>query len=114
MNHLIKTHQVSGLIALLILLLGSSASYAAIPVVNFDATAMIGIQESTLLLLADAEEATGEQEILKSLDEAEKDDASKKKCMTVCEKWGEDCVINPRTGARKCRKMCKKLAQECF
>jgi hypothetical protein len=37
-----------------------------------------------------------------------------KKCLTVCEKWGEDCIINPRTGSRKCRRICKEFGQECF
>jgi len=41
-------------------------------------------------------------------------DNSKKKCMKVCDKWGEDCVINPRTGSRKCRKICKDFGEECF
>ena len=37
-----------------------------------------------------------------------------KKCMKVCEKWGEDCIINPKTGSRKCRKVCKLFGEECF
>jgi len=37
-----------------------------------------------------------------------------KKCLTVCKKWGEDCVINPRTGQRQCRKTCKAFGEECF
>ncbi|MCZ6804851.1 MAG: hypothetical protein O7D86_13230 [Proteobacteria bacterium] len=27
--------------------------------------------------------------------------ADNKKCLTVCDRWGEDCLINPRTGSRK-------------
>ena len=41
-------------------------------------------------------------------------DTSEKKCMKVCEKWGEDCVINPKTGSRKCRRICKYFGEECF
>ena len=41
-------------------------------------------------------------------------DKSEKKCMKVCEKWGEDCVINPKTGSRKCRRVCKNFGEECF
>ena len=37
-----------------------------------------------------------------------------KKCMTICDKWGEDCIISPRTGGRKCRRVCKSFAEECF
>ncbi len=37
-----------------------------------------------------------------------------KKCLTVCEKWGEACTINPRTGNRRCRRVCKQLGKECF
>ncbi len=41
-------------------------------------------------------------------------EAEDKKCMTVCERWGEDCILNPRTGSRKCRRVCKSFAEECF
>ena len=41
-------------------------------------------------------------------------DKAEKKCLTVCERWGEDCMINPRTGSRNCRRVCKELGQECF
>lgn len=45
----------------------------------------------------------------------EKDeDKKEKQCMTVCERWGKDCVINPRTGASKCRRACKEFGKECF
>ncbi len=37
-----------------------------------------------------------------------------KKCLTVCEKWGQDCILNPRTGSRKCRRVCKQFGEECF
>lgn len=40
--------------------------------------------------------------------------AEDKKCMTVCDQWGEDCIINPRTGSRKCRRVCKSFTEECF
>jgi hypothetical protein len=42
------------------------------------------------------------------------DQEEKKKCLKVCKKWGEDCMINPRTGARDCRKRCKEFGEECF
>lgn len=40
--------------------------------------------------------------------------AEDKKCVTVCDRWGEDCILNPRTGSRKCRRVCKSFAEECF
>ncbi len=41
-------------------------------------------------------------------------EADDKKCLTVCDQWGEDCLINPRTGGRKCRRVCKSFTEECF
>jgi hypothetical protein len=41
-------------------------------------------------------------------------EAEDKKCLTVCDRWGEDCILNPRTGSRKCRRVCKSFAEECF
>ena len=37
-----------------------------------------------------------------------------KTCLTVCQRWAKDCTINPRTGARKCRRVCKQFGEECF
>jgi len=39
-----------------------------------------------------------------------------KKCITVCDQWGEDCIINPssNSGARKCRRVCQSFAETCF
>lgn len=44
-------------------------------------------------------------------------DAKPEKCMTVCARWGEDCLlINKGAGGmqRKCRRTCKQFAEECF
>lgn len=35
-------------------------------------------------------------------------------CVTVCDEWGKDCIINPKTGVRKCRRMCKSFGRECI
>ena len=42
--------------------------------------------------------------------------AEEKKCITVCDQWGEDCIINPssNSGARKCRRVCQSFAETCF
>jgi hypothetical protein len=45
------------------------------------------------------------------------DDRKQKKCMTVCARWGEECMlINRGAGGmeRKCRRTCKQFAEECF
>jgi hypothetical protein len=39
--------------------------------------------------------------------------AKDKKCMTVCNRWGEDCIIDPRRG-RQCRRTCKEFGEACF
>jgi hypothetical protein len=44
----------------------------------------------------------------------EEEDQKEKKCLTICKKWGEDCIINPRTGTRDCRRTCKEFGEECF
>jgi hypothetical protein len=44
----------------------------------------------------------------------EEENQKEKKCLNVCKKWGENCVINPRTGGRDCRRTCKEFGEECF
>lgn len=48
------------------------------------------------------------------LPEGYTDETKEKQCLTVCERWGEDCIINSRTGNRNCRRVCKSLAEQCF
>ena len=41
----------------------------------------------------------------------------KKQCMTVCARWGDECVlVNKGAGGmeRKCRRTCQQFAEECF
>jgi len=45
---------------------------------------------------------------------AKENEGEKKQCVTVCDEWGKDCIINPRTGTRKCRRMCKSFGKECI
>lgn len=40
--------------------------------------------------------------------------AADKQCMKVCIRWGEDCIIDPRVGTRKCRRSCKEFGEQCF
>ncbi|MBI1732655.1 MAG: hypothetical protein HYR49_07800 [Gammaproteobacteria bacterium] len=45
------------------------------------------------------------------------EDVKGEKCMTVCARWGEECLlINKGRGGqeRKCRRTCKQFAEECF
>lgn len=101
-------------------LIFSSATYAAVLENPFTMPPMGQVMDTPMLaplFVADAsdkEPDPKQTDILDSLDETENADKTEKKCMTVCETWGEDCVINPRTGTRKCRRTCKKLTQECF
>ena len=44
----------------------------------------------------------------------EDEDKKEQKCLNVCKKWGENCIINPRTGNRDCRRTCKEFGEECF
>ena len=50
-----------------------------------------------------------------SLDEISPDgDATQEKqCLTVCDSWGTQCIINQDAG-RKCRRICESFVQECF
>lgn len=44
-------------------------------------------------------------------------DRNVEKCMTVCARWGEECIIvnkGPGGMQRKCRRTCKQFAEECF
>ena len=68
-----------------------------------------------LMLVAENTEGTNtEPEPGSLVIPGEDQDKADKKCLTVCKKWGEDCIINPRTGARNCRRTCKDFGKECF
>jgi len=72
-----------------------------------------------LLVSAPAYSEEGKERSVKPLDGElllpdDYNKAEDKKCMTVCDQWGEDCIINPRTGSRKCRRVCKSFTEECF
>jgi len=38
---------------------------------------------------------------------------NEKQCMTVCNRWGEDCIYDPQRG-RQCRRTCKDFEEQCF
>ncbi|MCG8449692.1 MAG: hypothetical protein MI725_08940 [Pirellulales bacterium] len=110
-------HIIRSIIAFICLFTATTAQAA----ISVDAPGVrfqpINSVASVPLFISDAGDntrTTGQGDILDSLDESSAEPDAKKKCMMVCERWGEDCVINPRTGVRKCRRVCKKLTQECF
>jgi hypothetical protein len=68
-----------------------------------------------LLLLADkTRENEHEPEPGSLVIPGDAEEKADKQCLTICKKWGEDCIINPRTGDRNCRRTCKDFGQECF
>ena len=83
-----------------------------------DTMANLSRIESGTLLLAEAEQQQDETPEPGSLvipgESGSKDGEGSKQCLNVCKKWGENCVINPRTGARSCRRACKEFGEECF
>lgn len=34
-------------------------------------------------------------------------------CVTLCDQWERECLVNSTTGVRKCRRVCKALVREC-
>ena len=77
--------------------------------------------ESGQILLLGEDKPLETQEVMPEgtyiLPEAPGQDNKGEKCMTVCARWGEDCLlINKGAGGmqRKCRRTCKQFAEECF
>ena len=124
-NGLINRALLNAIFWILTLFSWCSLSYAAprilTPVVldNLDSIDTMSAQLQEIILVDAGSESSG-QEQTKPKDGSlimPGDDSGatgEKKCMTICEKWGEDCVINPRTGTRKCRRTCKQFGEECF
>lgn len=84
------------------------------------ATLEIESPESTQILLLGEDKPLETKDALPGtfiLPEAPGQDTKGEKCMTVCARWGEDCLlINKGVGGmeRKCRRTCKQFAEECF
>ncbi|OGT82971.1 MAG: hypothetical protein A3H91_02370 [Gammaproteobacteria bacterium RIFCSPLOWO2_02_FULL_61_13] len=77
--------------------------------------------DSAQILLLEEDKPLETQEAVPAgtyiLPEAPGQDNKGEKCMTVCARWGEDCLlINKGAGGmeRKCRRTCKQFAEECF
>lgn len=67
-----------------------------------------------LLLAGASQDEKSEPESGSLIIPGEDQDKEDKQCLNVCKKWGENCMINPRTGARDCRRTCKEFGEECF
>jgi hypothetical protein len=78
----------------------------------------VPVQRLDILLLAETENNGVNSERLRSgtllLPAAADEEKKEKKCMTVCQRWGEDCMMDSKRGVRKCRRTCKEFGQECF
>ena len=78
---------------------------------------LVGQMPARVQVLADFAEDTTPQSEPESgslVIPGEENDQKDKKCLTICKKWGENCIINPRTGSRDCRRTCKEFGEECF
>jgi len=99
--------QKTAIVLILLVLSPSSQAMGYQPV----AMGLSGYNSPLNEILTIAEAGT-EQDRRKA--ESEERDKKDKKCMTICKRWGEDCIINPRTGSRDCRRTCKEFGEECF
>ena len=103
-----------------LLLCDFSFAYSTAPVYQNDNPSFSLTQESShSQLLAENEKDKREEShhpsgsLVLPLDSGKKQDKEGKKCMTVCTRWGQDCIIDPARG-RKCRRTCKEFGEECF
>ena len=74
----------------------------------------IKLLDGELLLPDDYNKAKEDKKCYTVCDRWGEDCILDKKCYTVCDRWGEDCILNPSTGSRKCRRVCKSFAEQCF
>ncbi len=116
----LRVLSISGLWVLFLSL--SPIAYAATSNSSLLSSASAMNQNSDVITLAEAD-SEAEADVIDEerprsgtlvLPAAADDKKSEKKCMTVCQRWGQECMIDPRTGVRKCRRSCKEFGQECF
>ena len=83
----------------------------------YEASKVLGQDNSMIGTLLFAENGEGSESDVQSGDlvipAANENEEKKKLCVSVCNEWGKDCIISPRTGTRKCRRMCKSFGKEC-
>jgi len=109
------------LIVFFMLLLVSAVTFAALDqeysVVTSDVNSKLVLpKEAYPLLVAEkkSDSSSKSQQSNNQLIPSNEEDNFEKQCVTVCDEWGNDCIINPSTGTRKCRRMCKSFGKECF
>ena len=116
----------SSLLLFIVLMCGGSMAQA-LTLPAADSIKMAGIQVNgpvtADLLLAEGDTQNPQQQeqplpgtLILPNAEPEKPD-SEKKCMTVCARWGEECMLLNRGAGgmeRKCRRTCKQFAEQCF
>ena len=116
---LAKYLKIIPLFSLCVLLLNLSPVALSTPVIFGAAPdSSTVVSSSAFLLLADAEILNLDNKKPRSgslvLPVAVDEEKSEKKCMTVCQRWGQECMIDSTRGVRKCRRTCKEFGQECF
>ncbi len=84
-------------------------------------TLVVESPESAQILLLGEDKPLETKEALPNgtyiLPESPGQDQKGEKCMTVCARWGEDCLLISKGAGgmqRKCRRTCKQFAEECF
>jgi len=113
-----KTLSILGLCVLFLNL--SPVAYATASSASLLPHASPVTQQSDVIVIADAEAEVDvkDEERPRSgslvLPADRDDNKGEKKCMTVCQRWGQECMIDTRRGVRKCRRSCKEFGQECF
>ncbi len=116
---IVKYPRIIPVISLCFLLSGlSPAAFSAGANLDWLKGTNSAIQRFDLMILAEAENDEANDETPRSgslvLPLTADDDKSEKKCMTICQRWGQDCMIDSTRGVRKCRRTCKEFGQECF
>ncbi len=116
---LAKFLKVTSLVGLSFLLINlSPVAYSTSTVFDTNPDLNYQTAESGFLLLADNDDGDVDEDKPRSgslvLPAASDEEKSEKKCMTVCQRWGQECMIDATRGVRKCRRTCKEFGQECF
>jgi len=116
---LAQSRNFLSLVSLFALLLSlNSVTFSADIKLNSPFGLTLPVEHSGVLMLAESENKDADDEQPRSgslvLPAATDEDKSEKKCMTVCQRWGEECMIDTTRGVRKCRRTCKEFGQECF
>ena len=116
---LIDPQKILSVFSLCVLFLNfSPAAFSAADNGDWSSNSTSMAQQSDVFILAESENFNADDEKPRSgslvMPAVADDDNSEKKCMTVCQRWGQECMIDTTRGVRKCRRTCKEFGQECF